>query len=118
MIEDRYGKWTLPKGKQEAGETVEETALREIREETGIEGRIGNLLATVHYQYVHPKQGNVNKEVHYFLVEAVAGEGEPQLEEINRLEWLPQEKARERQQQYGYGNNDEVLKKALRLLTE
>jgi len=38
MIEDRYGKWTLPKGKQEAGEEVEETALREIREETGLRG--------------------------------------------------------------------------------
>lgn len=40
LILDRYGKHSLPKGKMEAGETIEETALREIREETGIVGSI------------------------------------------------------------------------------
>lgn len=115
MIEDRYGKWTLPKGKQEPGETVEKTALREIREETGIDGRIVSRLTTVNYQYEHPERGTVDKEVHYFLVEHTAGVGTPQLEEIKRLEWLTPERARERQQQYGYNNNDTVWERALRI---
>ena len=38
LIQDRYGKISLPKGKMEPGETIEQTALREIVEETGIEG--------------------------------------------------------------------------------
>lgn len=116
MIEDRYGKWTLPKGKQEAGEEVEETALREIREETGLEGRIVRPLMTVNYQYDDPEGGTVDKDVHYFLVQCTARDATPQLEEICRLEWLAPEEVRERQQQYGYPNNDAVLERALQLV--
>ena len=72
LIEDRYSRWTLPKGKREKGETNEETALREIREETGVSGRILRPLTTVHYRYFHPDFGDVEKEVHYYLVEATA----------------------------------------------
>lgn len=116
MIEDRYGKWTLPKGKQEAGEEVEETALREIREETGLRGRIVRPLMTVNYQYDDPERGTVDKDVHYFLVQCTARDAIPQLEEISRLEWLKPEEVRERQQQYGYPNNDAVLERALQLV--
>ena len=116
MIEDRYGKWTLPKGKQEAGEEVEETALREIREETGLQGRIVRPLMTVNYQYDDPERGTVDKDVHYFLVQCTARDAIPQLEEISRLEWLKPEEVRERQQQYGYPNNDAVLERALQLV--
>lgn len=117
MIEDRYGKWTLPKGKQEAGETVEETALREIREETGIHGEIMAHLETVHYQYKRPEQrAAIDKNVHYFLVHALSGTEKPQLEEINGALWLSENAARERQQQFGYGNNTQVLECALKRL--
>src|SRR5437016_4242502 len=73
MIQDRYGKITLPKGKMEAGETVEETALREILEETGISGRIIEPIALICYQFNQPKVGLIDKEVHYYLVEAIGG---------------------------------------------
>lgn len=116
MIEDRYGKWTLPKGKQESGESVEETALREIREETGIDGRIVSRLTTVNYQFDHPERGKVDKEVHYFLVEHTAGVETPQLEEIKQLEWLTADRVRERQQRYGYDTNREVWESALHLI--
>ena len=42
--EPRYGQWSIPGGRQEIGETLKETALREIREETGLEIRITNFL--------------------------------------------------------------------------
>ena len=54
LIQDRYGKISLPKGKMEPGETVEQTALREILEETGIEGRIVTLLEIIKYRFSHP----------------------------------------------------------------
>ena len=113
MIQDRYGKITLPKGKMEAGETIEQTALREISEETGIEGRIIKPLEVVKYQYTLPGTGLVDKEVHYFLVEAIGGELEAQLEEIRGVEWLHPLEAWQQQKQSGYANNETVLLRAL-----
>jgi 8-oxo-dGTP pyrophosphatase MutT (NUDIX family) len=112
MIQDRYGKITLPKGKMEPGETVEQTALREILEETGIEGRIVEPLETITYQYM-TVDGLVKKEVHYFLVEETGGTLSAQLEEIRGVEWLHPLEAWKQQVHNGYGNNDSVVKKAL-----
>jgi 8-oxo-dGTP pyrophosphatase MutT (NUDIX family) len=116
MIQDRYGKITLPKGKIERGETIEQTALREIREETGMVGRIRGALTTVRYQYELPEAGKVDKEVHYFLVEAIDGEQKAQEEEIRGVEWLSPEEAWKHQLASGYSNNDEVLEQALAIL--
>ena len=62
MIEDRYHRVTIPKGKQEKGETLAETALREIEEETGIQGEIVKPLSTVHYTYTDPERGQLIKK--------------------------------------------------------
>ncbi|AMA72336.1 MULTISPECIES: NUDIX hydrolase [Aneurinibacillus] len=116
IIEDRYLKASLPKGKQEEGETMEETALREIKEETGIEGKVVQPLETIYYNYYHPKVGAVKKEVHYYLVEAMSGTLAPQLEEINTAVWMSPEAAWEKQTKHGYQNNISVLAKAYQLL--
>lgn len=116
LIQDRYGRTSLPKGKMEPGETVEQTALREIREETGIIGRIAKPLATIHYEYKHPDKGLVNKEVHYFLVEALQGELSPQLEEIRSVAWFDPKTAWGKQVNSGYDNNEAILRKALEIL--
>ena len=50
----RRGKWDLPKGKTEPGETMEETALREVEEETGLEGiEMGEFLRSTYHIYEH-----------------------------------------------------------------
>ncbi|GAB7386312.1 NUDIX hydrolase [Bacillaceae bacterium] len=116
LIEDRYSRISLPKGKKEAGETIEETALREIKEETGIEGEIVRPLEVIHYQYYNPEIGNVDKEVHYFLVRAVSGKLEAQVEEINGVQWLSPNQALRKQLEKGYANNTAVLKKAFAYL--
>jgi diadenosine hexaphosphate hydrolase (ATP-forming) len=116
LIEDRYGHWTLPKGKQEPGETDEETALREIWEETGIRARIVSPLHTVQYQYEHPDKGMVDKEVVYFLAEADSWRMTPLLAEIRGAFWLSPDEAWQRQQEGGYGNNLPVLEAAFRKL--
>ena len=116
MIRDRYGKMTLPKGKMEPNETAEQTALREIREETGIEGRIVAPLGTVSYRYAHPEGGTVDKEVRYFLVEATGGSLRAQTEEISGVEWMSPQLAWRQQTAHGYPNNEAVLKKALHAL--
>lgn len=116
LIQDRYGKMTLAKGKMEPGETVEQTALREIEEETGIRGRIHQTLETVNYTYEHPTLGQVEKVVHYYLVQAMDGIHKPQVEEIHSVEWVSPDVAWRKQQAQGYANNDGVLKRALQLL--
>lgn len=116
MIQDRFGKITLAKGKMEPGETIEQTALREIEEETGITGRIIEHLEKVTYQYTNTNGESVSKEVDYFLVEAVSGSLRTQIEEIDGVQWMTGEAAWSRQQTDGYRNNDSVLSKALKLL--
>lgn len=116
LIRDRFGRMTLAKGKMEPGETIEQTALREIEEETGIVGRLEAPLAKTAYRYHSETKGTVDKEVHYFLVEAVGGTLRAQEEEIGGAGWYPPEEARRLQREAGYDNNDEVLDGALRLL--
>ncbi|QAY66316.1 NUDIX hydrolase [Paenibacillus protaetiae] len=116
LIQDRYGKVSLPKGKMEEGETVEQTALREIKEETGLDGIIKKPIDQIKYQYIHHTKGAVDKEVHYYLVEAVGGTLHAQVEEIRGVDWFEPLEAWRRQKQSGYDNNNRILQGALQLL--
>lgn len=116
LIQDRYGKVSLPKGKMEAGETVEQTALREIAEETGMEGAIIAPIDQIKYQYEDAANGMINKEVHYFLVEAIGGSLQAQVEEIRGVDWFEPLEAWKKQKQSGYENNDRIVAGALHLL--
>lgn len=109
LMLDRFGRWTLPKGHLEAGEGPEEAALREIREETGIDGRVVAVLPATAY-YLRDQQGPVQKKVHYYLVEAVGGEAVPQPGEVEAVRWFaPGEIGGLRQ----YENNREIIQGAL-----
>lgn len=116
LIQDRYGKVTLPKGKMEPGETIEQTALREIEEETGIVGKIIEPLDKIEYHFNLPDKGYIDKEVFYYLVEASGGTLHAQLEEIRGVEWFTLHDAWKQQRQYGYDNNDALVRKALHKL--
>lgn len=116
MIEDRNQRWTLPKGKVEKGEFFPETAIREIYEETGIKGRIIKKLDTVHYEYYQQGLYRVEKDVHYYLIEALDTNITVQESEINSAQWLTLEEAWERQKLYGYDNNLKVIEEALKEL--
>lgn len=116
LITDRYGKISFAKGKMESGETVEETALREILEETGVVGKIEQPIDVIKYTYTHPQHGEVDKEVHYYLVQSESGDLQPQIEEINEVNWYEPKEAWEKQKNLGYDNNDKILEKGLKLL--
>lgn len=118
LIEDRYQKITIPKGKQEPGETLAETALREIKEETGIEGKIIQPLDVVHYQYNGAERGLIDKEVTYYLVESTGGQLTVQEEEINEAFWADLDEAQELHQQKGYMNNESIMEQAYRYLKQ
>jgi 8-oxo-dGTP diphosphatase len=79
----RYDDWSLPKGKLDPGETWEEAALREVREETGLECDLGEELSSTRY---HDRKGR-SKLVRYWLMDPVGGEFAPN-DEVDELRWL------------------------------
>jgi 8-oxo-dGTP pyrophosphatase MutT (NUDIX family) len=86
------GVWGLPKGTPDAGETVEETAVREVSEETGLEVRIMDKIGTVEYWFA--REGvRYHKWVHHFLMEATGGDTSQHDAEYDRVEWRPVEDA-------------------------
>jgi ADP-ribose pyrophosphatase YjhB (NUDIX family) len=93
------GVWALPKGLVDAEEGAQETALREIREETGAEGEGVGKLGDVKYTYTQtwdgPGKGDrVFKIVSFFLVNWKRGELDPEHgHEVAEARWLPLEEA-------------------------
>ena len=115
-LTDRFGRYSLPKGKQEDGETLVETALREIQEETAIIGEVEKLLGVVAYTYFHPEYGQMDKEVHYYLVRALTEELSPQLEEISGISWVAPELFLKYHRENGYENNTPIIEQAWKVL--
>lgn len=87
LLRHRFGgHWSFPKGHVEAGETERQTALREVKEETGLSIRLyDGFRESVEY---FPQAG-VKKQVVYFLGEALGDELIRQEEEISELRWAP-----------------------------
>jgi len=79
--------WTLPKGTPERGETTEETALREVAEETGLQVRITAPLQAIEYRFVQSGT-RIHKTVHYFLMEPVGGDLERHDHEFEQVRWI------------------------------
>jgi 8-oxo-dGTP pyrophosphatase MutT (NUDIX family) len=79
--------WTLPKGTPDAGETREQTALREVREETGLEVRITGALDSIEYSFVQSGR-RIHKTVHYFLMEPTGGDLAAHDHEFEEVRWI------------------------------
>jgi 8-oxo-dGTP pyrophosphatase MutT (NUDIX family) len=84
--------WTLPKGTPDPGETVEETALREVAEETGLTVRIIEPLPSIEYDFVQDGQ-RIHKTVHYFLMAPTGGDLSRHDVEFERVRWVPFDEA-------------------------
>lgn len=96
----RLGYWDLPKGKWEEGETIEECAVREVEEETGLQHvMLEKLIGLTYHEYFNKyTQEDVIKETHWFKM-SIDDEQTlvPQLsEDIQKAEWIPLKKVIEK----------------------
>ena len=90
LISTQSGRrWQLPKGHIEAGETPEQTAVREVCEETGVTGEVVAPLPGVEYWFVEKGIHRIHKEVDYFLLTYVSGDAANfDAREVSGAEWF------------------------------
>ena len=114
----RHSDWSLPKGHIEPGETREEAALREVKEETGLDARIVAPLTEVVYFFRRGRNHDgalIHKTVYHFLLQAISSEFSVPNSEVSEARWLPLTEARNL---LSYENDLEVVRKAEELLLQ
>lgn len=116
LISTQEGKrWQLPKGHIEQGETPEEAAVREVREETGVTGRILAPLPPVEYWYIEKGRRRVHKTVEYYLLSYVSGDtADFDAREVSGADWFSWEEGLAR---LSFENERRVVLEARRLGT-
>jgi 8-oxo-dGTP pyrophosphatase MutT (NUDIX family) len=97
LFQFRRGKWDLPKGKLEEDETIEECAVREVEEETGLENIQPGELVGITYHYYTENGNEIEKETHWFAMRASGNQKlVPQVEEdITELRWVSKEELKD-----------------------
>jgi len=109
---DSDGVWGLPKGTPDPGESLEQTAMREVTEETGLQVRIVDKVGVVEYWFARSGV-RYHKWVHHYLLEATGGNTEDHDVEYDRVEWRP---ARIALRTLTFKNEANMVAKALKMI--
>jgi len=113
---DKPVRWSLAKGTPGDGESLEETAVREVREETGLEVRIEAPLGSIEYWFTD-REGEVryHKRVHFHLMVPVGGDMDLHDPEFDVVQWFPVDEALKT---LAYANEVGVLRQAVALISQ
>ena len=110
-------RWGLPKGHVEEGERVEETAVREVREETGLLGKLDRKLGQISYTYRGKSRAGspirIAKRVTFFLLEYVEGEVHGHDYEVEEARWFPLD---ETYAKLSFATEKNIVRRAKRLI--
>ncbi|MBM3941742.1 MAG: NUDIX hydrolase [SAR202 cluster bacterium] len=109
-------RWSLAKGTPDPGETIESTALREVREETGLDVKVEAPIGSINYWFADP-QGEVryHKTVHFYLMVPTGGDTDRHDPEFDVVQWFSADEAL---QALTYANEADVLRQALVLIAK
>jgi 8-oxo-dGTP pyrophosphatase MutT (NUDIX family) len=110
----RTGTWNLPKGTPDDGETVEQTALREVREETGLDVEIEESLGGIEYWFSRSTE-RFHKRVEFFLMGERGGSIDDHDPEFDVVEWFPAVQAA---RSLTFPTEAEVLRRAIEALAQ
>jgi 8-oxo-dGTP diphosphatase len=106
--------WALPRGRVEPGETPEQTAIREVREETGFTAKVSEKIDEINFHFYSKTDDKlIHRLVHFYLMPWEGGELGPLDKEVDVAQWYPIDEAI---RTLKYENEKEVLRKARRLL--
>lgn len=111
----REGLWVLPKGSPVDGETSTETALREVREETGLSVAIEGNVGSIRYQFSAPDGTEYDKTVEHHLMVSVAGSLTEHDAEFDAVRWVRVDEALRLMR---YPNERDIVRRAVRLIQE
>ncbi len=117
LIAVKGGKvWCLPKGSIDKGESPEETALREVTEETGLKGRLVEKLGEIMYwYYLKEEEAKCKKTVHFFLIEYESGDFSRHDWEVESVAWFSINEAIKKA---SYRGEREIIEKAKEVLKQ
>jgi 8-oxo-dGTP pyrophosphatase MutT (NUDIX family) len=109
-------RWSLAKGTPYKGESLEATASREVREETGLDVKIEDTIGKIEYWFAD-RDGEIryHKTVHFYLMTPTGGHIDQHDPEFDVVQWFPAEEALKN---LTYANEAEVLRQALALIAE
>ena len=109
-------RWSLAKGTPDQGETLEETALREVREETGLEVKLETSIGSIDYWFAgRDGEARYHKTVHFYLMVPVGGHPDHHDPEFDVVQWFPFDEALKA---LSYPNEVGVLRQAAQLIKQ
>lgn len=109
-------RWSLAKGTPDEGETIEETAIREVQEETGLDVKLESPIGSINYWFTD-RDGSMryHKTVHFYLMVSVGGDTARHDPEFDVVQWFPFDEALKT---VAYPNEAGVLRQARELIAK
>ena len=106
--------WGLPKGTPDPGETMEETAIREVTEETGLKVALEAPIDAINYWFVRSDDGvRCHKTVHFYLMTPIGGSISEHDKEFDAVRWIPEQEAL---RDLTYRNEAKIVEKAVSMV--
>ena len=116
LLETPNGAWGLPKGTPDAGETLDQTARREVREETGLEVAIEEKIGSIEYWFARPaKRERLHKFVHFWLMRPTGGSLDDHDDEHISVRWFRLDEALRK---VTHDNSADMIEQAAALLAD